>query len=75
MIGTAMAPLAGSVGVTLGLVVSAVAAVVKVHVHFAASALAAKSLAAVAMVAVKMVLGAKPPTAVGLNVAILVIAS
>ena len=75
MIGTAMAPLAGSVGVTLGAVTSAVAAVVKVQMQLAAIALPARSFAPVLIVAVKTVLGAKPPGAVGMNVTILVTAS
>ena len=59
MMATPVAPLAGTVAVTIGRVVSRVAPVVKVQTKLAASALPAKSLAPVVTVAVYAVRGAR----------------
>ena len=64
--GTALAPFAGTVEITVG------APVVKLHTKLAASALPNVSFAPVAIVAVKVVPGAR--LAAGWNVAILVAA-
>src|SRR6266571_899578 len=59
LIATAVAPLAGTVTLTVGGVVSGVAAVVKLQPKSAASALPARSLAPVVIVAVNVVRGAR----------------
>ena len=68
LIATAVAPLAGTVALTIGRVVSGVAPVVKVQPKLAASALPAKSLAPVVTVAVYAVRGAR--LAAGVKVAV-----
>src|SRR5438046_2842694 len=59
LIATSVAPLAGTVKLTVGGVVSGVAPVVKLQLKFAASALPAKSLAPVVIVAVNVARGAR----------------
>src|SRR5437667_431689 len=59
LIATSVAPLAGTVKLTVGGVVSGVAPVVKLQLKFAASPLLAKSLAPVVIVAVYAVRGAR----------------
>src|SRR5437016_6229490 len=68
LIATAVAPLAGTVAVTAGGVVSKVAPVVKLQLKSVASAVPARSLAPVVTVAVYTVRGAR--LAVGLKVAV-----
>ncbi len=64
LIGTAVAPLAGTVALTVGAVVSGVAPVVKLQLKSVASALPAKSRAPVVTVAVNAVRGARLPAGV-----------
>src|SRR6266699_822760 len=64
VIATAVAPLAGTVELTIGGVVSGVAPVVKLQLKSVASALPAKSLAPVVTAAVYMVSGARLPPGV-----------
>src|SRR5438046_288096 len=64
LIGTAVAPSAGTVELTVGLVVSGVAPVVKLQPKLAASALPARSMAPVEIVAVYAVRGARAPAGV-----------
>src|SRR5947208_6594258 len=59
LIGTAVAPLAGTVALTVGGVVSRVAPVVKLQLKPVVSALPARSLAPVVTVAVYVVSGAR----------------
>src|SRR5439155_537880 len=61
LIGTAVAPLAGTVALTVGGVVSGVAPVVKLQPKSVASALPARSLAPVVTVAVNVGSGARWP--------------
>src|SRR5881396_2268799 len=68
LIGTAVAPLAGTVELTDGAVVSRVAPVVKLQLKPVASALPARSLAPVVIVAVYAVSGAR--SLPGVNVAV-----
>ena len=66
---TPVALFAGSVEVTVGAVVSAVAPVVKLQTKLLASGLPARSLAPVVIVTVKAVLGARWPEGVKVNLA------
>src|SRR5437867_1667048 len=68
LIGTAVAPLAGTVALTVGRVVSGVAPVVRLQLKSEASALPARSLAPMVAVAVWTALGASVLT--GLKVAV-----
>src|SRR5947208_15388958 len=67
LIGTAVAPLAGTVALTVGAVVSGVAPVVKLQLKSVASALPARSRDPIVIVAVWTALGARVLT--GLKVA------
>src|ERR1043166_4308169 len=62
---TPVAPLAGTVAVTMGRVVSRVAPVVKVQTKSVDSGLPARSVAAVVIVAVYVVRGARVPVGIG----------
>src|SRR5207302_1555528 len=64
LIGTTVAPLAGTVALTAGAVVSGVAPVVKLQLMSVSSALPARSLAPVVIVAVYTVSGARLPAGV-----------
>src|SRR6185295_6330987 len=66
--GTPVAPLTGSVALTVGAVVSGAAPVVKLQLKAAARVLPARSRATVVMVAVKVVLAARGLS--GVNVAV-----
>src|SRR5437762_130210 len=68
LIATAVAPLAGTVALTVGRVVSGVTPVVKLQLKSAASAVPARSLAPVVTVAVYVVRGAR--LTAGLKVAV-----
>jgi hypothetical protein len=67
LMGTPVAPLAGTVEITVGFVLSAAAPVVKVQTKLLASAFPERSCAAVVIVAVNRVLAAR--AVVGVNVA------
>src|SRR5207302_654838 len=64
LIGTAVAPLAGTVALTVGGVVSGVAPVVELQLKSVASALPARSLDPVLTVVVNVVSGARLPAGV-----------
>src|SRR5947199_282915 len=65
LIGTAVAPLAGTVELTVGRVVSSVAPVVKLQTKAEGSGLPARSVTPVVTITVYLVRGCRVPTATG----------